>query len=285
MREWIKKARNRVSKKSTYHLHMISDSTGETLITAGKAAASQYTNWRAIEHISPMVRTPGQLEKAINVIIKQPGMVLYTMIDKDLERQLKDQCLEQGVPILNVLNPVTKLFDSFLGEKISGRIGAQHALDDNYFGRLEALRFAMAHDDGNLPTDIEEADVILIGISRTSKTPTSIYLAQRGVKAANIPLVPTVELPREIYSVIHPLVVALIASAERILQVRENRLLAYDRELQSDTYVDRAAIQEELVRTRRLCKTNDWPMIDVSKRSIEETAAAILALREQAGQY
>ena len=162
---------------------------------------------------------------------------------------------------------------------MSGRIGAQHTLDEDYFGRLDAIRFTMNHDDGNLPDKIEEADVILIGISRTSKTPTSIYLAQRGLKVANIPLVPGVDLPEAVMEAREPLVVALIASAERIVQVRENRLLAFDRDLAGDEYVDRASVQEELNWTRRLCKDNSWPMIDVSKRSIEETAAAILALR------
>lgn len=280
MRNWIRKAREKVSNKTFFHLHMISDSTGETLITTGRAAAAQYTNWRSIEHITPMVRSAEQLEKALAAVDGTPGIVLYTMVDQELERQLQDRCLVLGVPALNVLAPVTKIFDAFLGDTMSGRIGAQHALDEEYFGRLDAIKFAMDHDDGNLPDDLEEADVILIGISRTSKTPTSIYLAQRGTKVVNIPLVPGVDLPDEIPNVKHPMVVALVASAERIVQVRENRLLAFDRDLTGDTYVDRASVQEELAWTRRLCKQNDWPMIDVSKRSIEETAAAILALRE-----
>lgn len=280
MRNWIKRARDKVSSKAAFHLHMISDSTGETLITTGRAAAAQYTNWRAVEHITPMVRSSQKLDKVLDEVRESPGMVLYTMIDPELERQLQERCHAMAVPALNILAPVTKLFEGFLGEKMSGRMGAQHALNEEYFSRLDAIRFAMAHDDGNLPADIEEADIILIGISRTSKTPTSIYLAQRGIKAFNIPLVPDIELPTEIYSVDHPMVVALVASAERILQVRENRLLAFDRNLAGDAYVDRAAIQEELARTRRLCKQHGWPMIDVSKRSVEETAAAILALRQ-----
>ena len=280
MRNWIRKAREKVSNKTFFHLHMISDSTGETLTTLGRAIAAQYSNWRAVEHISPMVRSKEQLEKAIEIIDGTPGIVLYTLVDTEHEIQLRKRCSEIGVPTLNVLTPATKVFDDYLGDTVSGRSGAQHALDEDYFTRLDAIRFVMAHDDGNLPDDIEEADVILLGISRTSKTPTSIYLGQRGVKVVNIPLVPGVDLPSEIPTVKHPMVVALVASAERILQVRENRLLAYDRDLAGDIYVDRASIQEELAWTRRLCKKNDWPMIDVSKRSIEETAAAILALRQ-----
>ena len=279
MREWIRKAKEKVSKKAFFHLHMISDSTGETLITTGRAVASQYSNWRAIEHITPMVRTSQELENALEKVDGTPGIVLYTMVDPSLEQDLKNRCNNLGVPALNILAPVTKVFDKFLGDTVSGRMGAQHTLDEDYFGRLDAIQFAMAHDDGNIPDNVEDSDVILIGISRTSKTPTSIYLAQRGYKTFNIPLVPGNELPQEVIESKHPLVVALIASADRIQQVRENRLLAFDRELSGDTYVDRASIQEELAWTRRLCKQNNWPMIDVSKRSVEETAAAILALR------
>ncbi len=282
MKNWIRKAREKVSKKTFYHLHLISDSTGETLITTTRAAAAQYTNWRPVEHITSMVRSTEKLETALEAVDKNPGMVLYTMVDKELENLLKTRCRALSVPSLNVLAPITNIFDTFLGDKISGRMGAQHALDEDYFGRLDAIRFAMAHDDGNLPDDVEEADIILIGISRTSKTPTSIHLAQRGMKAFNIPLVPGIELPQQVIAAQKPLVVALVASAERILQVRENRLLAFDRDISNDAYVDRASIQEELVWTRRLCKENGWPMIDVSKRSVEETAAAILALRKQA---
>ncbi|NKB51584.1 MAG: pyruvate, phosphate dikinase/phosphoenolpyruvate synthase regulator [Rhizobiaceae bacterium] len=279
VKRWIQRAREKVSKKTFFHLHLISDSTGETLITTGRAAAAQYTNWRAVEHVTPMVRSAEKLEKALNGVDATPGIVLYTMVDQKLESILVNRCKALGVPAVNVLDPVTKVFDGFLGDTMSGRVGAQHAMDEEYFDRLEAVQFAMAHDDGNLPDDIEEAEIILIGISRTSKTPTSIYLAQRGIKTINIPLVPGVDLPAEIISAKQPLVVALVASAERILQVRENRLLAFDRDLTGDIYVDRASIQEELALTRRLCKQNNWPMIDVSKRSVEETAAAILALR------
>lgn len=279
MKNWLQKAREKVSRKTFFHLHLISDSTGETLITAGRAAAAQYANWHAVEHVTPMVRKRQQLDKALDAVDAAPGIVLYTMVDESLAQALQERCLKMGVPAHNVLAPMTKVFDSYLGDSVSGRMGAQHAMDEEYFGRLEAIRFAMVHDDGNLPEDLEEADIILIGISRTSKTPTSIYLAQRGVKVINIPLVPGADLPDGVYKVTHPMVVALVASAERILQVRENRLLAFEREFSRDNYVDRASIMEELAWTRRLCKQNNWSMIDVSKRSIEETAAAILALR------
>lgn len=280
VRSWLQKARQRVSKKSFFHLHMISDSTGETLTTVGRAAAAQYTNWRAIEHISPMVRDEEALKSALQKIEDAPGIVLYTLVNPAHSEFLQARCMALEAPAINVLDPLTQVFDQHLGEKMSGQIGAQHALDEDYFGRLEALRFAMNHDDGNLPDNAEEIDVILIGISRTSKTPTSIYLAQKGLKVCNVPLVLGNELPEKILQAKKPLIVALMASVERILQVRENRLLAFERDFTDDTYIDRASIQEELVWTRQLCKENSWPMIDVSKRSVEETAAAILALMQ-----
>ena len=279
MKQWIQRARERVSRKSFFHLHLISDSTGETLSTTGRAAAAQYAKWRAVEHITSMVRDRAKLEKALDEVEASPGIVLYTMVDRNLEQFLKNRCKVMGIPAVNVLEPVTRVFDSFLGDKMSGTIGAQHALDESYFERLEAVQFSMAHDDGNLPDNIEEADIVLIGISRTSKTPTSIYLAQRGFKTINIPLVPGIDLPSEIFAAKNPLIVALVATAERILAIRENRLLAFDQDLTGDIYVDRASIQQELAETRQLSKRNGWPVIDVTKRSVEETAAAILALR------
>ncbi|MGI9357284.1 MAG: pyruvate, water dikinase regulatory protein [Rhizobiaceae bacterium] len=278
MRQWLQKAREKVSRKTFFHLHLISDSTGETLVTAGRAAAAQYPAWRSIEHVTPMVRDTADLEKALAAVDETPGIVLYTMVDEKLAALLDERCRAMGVPSRNILAPVVETFEAFLGETRSGRMGAQHEMDEDYFGRLEAIQFAMTHDDGNLPANIEEADIILIGISRTSKTPTSIHLAQRGMKAFNVPLVPGSDLPQAIIDAKSPMIVALVASAERILQVRENRLLAYDYEKKDGNYADKASILEELSWTRRLCKQHGWPMIDVSRRSVEETAAAILAL-------
>ncbi len=287
MRNWIRSAANaaraKVRRKTFFHLHLISDSTGETLMIAGRAVASQYVNYRALEHVTPMVRSQEQLNAALDAVEKEPGIVLYTLVDSDLDAATRERCAELGVPAVDVLSPVTKLFDDYLGETKSGRVGAQHTLDEDYFRRLDAIKFAMAHDDGNLPADLEKADVVLIGISRTSKTPTSVTLAQRGVKTVNIPLVPGISLPDAVLEAKRPLVVALVASADRIRQVRENRLLAFDRELAGDIYVDRAAIAEELAWTRRLCRENDWPMIDVTKRSVEESAAAIHRLAHERG--
>lgn len=282
MKNWLARARDRVARKSYFHLHLISDSTGTTLATIARAAAAQYTGWRAVEHATPMVTDESKLDAALDAVDSNPGIVLYTMVDQKLADRLSARCAQLGVPSVNVLAPLTQAFDSHLGETMSGKAGAQHALDEDYFGRLEALRFAMVHDDGNLPPDMEMVDIVLLGISRTSKTPTSIYLAQRGLRVANIPLVMGSDVPETVFEARNPLIVGLIATADRILQVRQNRLLAFENHSNDGSYVDRAAIIEELSWTRRLCSENNWPLIDVSRRSVEETAAAILALRQHA---
>jgi regulator of PEP synthase PpsR (kinase-PPPase family) len=256
----------------------VSDATGETLMAAGRAVSALYHHSHAIEHVYAMVRNRNQLAITLKGIEMEPGIVLYTLVDRELIKMLEEACTELGLPAVNLLNPVMKVFDSYLGQQSSGRVGAQHALDEDYFKRMEAVNFTMMHDDGQLPADIEQADVVLIGISRTSKTPTSIYLAQRGVKTVNIPLVPGVPLNPEVFAASHPLVIALIATPERIVQVRQNRVLALDNEFSDHSYTDRASIGEELSYARKLCIQNHWPMIDVSRRSVEETAAAILAL-------
>jgi regulator of PEP synthase PpsR (kinase-PPPase family) len=184
-----------------------------------------------------------------------------------------------GLPCVSVLEPVLKVFQSYLGTPAGRRVGAQHALDAEYFRRIDALNFTMEHDDGQLPPDIEEADIILIGISRTSKTPTSIYLANRGIKTANVPIVLGVPIPPSIAAAKRPLVVGLIATAERISHVRQNRVLGSSIGYDPQSYVDRTVIAQELAYARRICATHGWPTIDVSRRSIEETAAAIVALR------
>lgn len=262
-----------------FHLHLISDATGETLIAASRAVTSQYKGTQAIEHVYPLVRTRRQLERIVEAIDREPGIVLYTITDAELGGFLSDRCREMGTPCVSVLEPIFQLFQSYLGIPTARKVGAQHELSAEYFARIDALNFTVMHDDGLMPENIEEADIVLIGISRTSKTPTSIYLANRGIKTTNIPIVPGVELPEQIMGAKHPLVVALVATADRIQQVRQNRILGHGTD--KTAYVDRASIGEELAYTRRLCARNGWPMIDVSRKSIEETAAAIMALRAE----
>ena len=266
---------------SYFHLHLVSDATGETLIAAGRAASSQYADARAIEHVYPLIRTRKQLDRVLMQIDENPGIILYTLLDPDLSAYLDHQAGEIGLPAVSVLEPIIAVFQSYLGHQAGRRAGAQHVLDADYFRRMDALNFTMEHDDGQMSQDLDEADIVLIGISRTSKTPTSIYLANRGFKTANIPIVPNVPLPEELEKAKKPLIVGLVASAERVSQVRENRILGNTQDYTGADYIDRASIAEELTYARRICERNNWPVLDVSRRSIEETAAAVLALHKQ----
>jgi [pyruvate, water dikinase]-phosphate phosphotransferase / [pyruvate, water dikinase] kinase len=261
-----------------FHLHLVSDATGETLITVARAAAAQYATVAPIEHIYPLVRNEKQLERVISEIEAAPGVVLYTLLDRVLADRLETKCREFGIPYLSILGPVLTLFQSYLGAESTRRVGAQHTLNAEYFKRIDALNYTMLHDDGQHTDDLEHADVVLTGVSRTSKTPTSIYLANRGVKTANVPLVPNMAVPAQLERLTAPLVVGLYASPERIVQIRQNRLLGLNAQRDDDLYVDRKAVTEEIAFSRRLCAKHNWPVIDVTRRSIEETAAAVMAL-------
>ena len=263
--------------RSYFHLHLVSDSTGETLIAVGRAVAAQYEDISPIEHVYPLVRSPAQLARAVTEIETAPGIVLYTIVDNDLAEQLAVACNELGLPHLSVLAPVHQLMRSYLGAASHARPGAQHVLNADYFKRIDAMNFTLMHDDGQVPEDLEQADIVLVGVSRTSKTPTSIYLANRGLKTANIPFVPEIPLPPELLQAKKPLIVGLIASPDRVVQIRQNRLLSLNAESDS-AYVDRDSVAQELIAARHLFAANQWPVIDVSRRSIEETAAAVLDL-------
>ena len=261
-----------------FHLHLISDSTGETLITVARAAAAQYTSVVPVEHMHPLVRSNKQLDRVLTEIEATPGIVLYTLLEENLVERLEKVCRELGVPSLSILGPVLNLFQSYLGGHSEHRIVAQHVLNNEYFKRIDALNFTMLHDDGQHVDGMEQADVVLVGVSRTSKTPTSIYLANRGVKTANFPLIPGVPVPPQIEALAQPLVVGLTASPERIVQIRQNRLLGLNAQHDADQYVDREAVAAEVAAARKLCGKHNWPIIDVTRRSIEETATEIMAL-------
>jgi hypothetical protein len=264
--------------ESYFHLHLISDATGETLITVARAAAAQYASMSPIEHMHPLVRTQKQLDRVLAAIEEFPGIVLYTLLDQELTIRLEDKCRALGLPFLSILGPVLGLFQSYLGGAAKPRVGAQHTLNAEYFKRIDALNYTMLHDDGQHVDDLEEADVVLIGVSRTSKTPTSIYLANRGVKTANVPLVPGVPVPAQLEHLSQPLIVGLYASPERIVQIRQHRLLGLKAQHDADQYIDRQAVAKEITSSRKLCSKNNWPSIDVTRRSIEETAAAVISL-------
>ena len=270
-----------------FHLHLVSDATGETLITVARAAAAQYASVSPVEHIHPLVRTQKQLDRVLAEIESAPGIVLYTLLESELRSRLEEACRASGLPCLSILGPVLSLFQSYLGGEAKPRVGAQHTLNAEYFKRIDALNYTILHDDGQHVDDLEQADVVLVGVSRTSKTPTSIYLANRGVKTANVPLVPGVDIPSKIETLTQPLVVGLTASPERIVQIRQNRLLGLRAEHNADQYIDRQAVAAEIASARKLCGKHNWPIIDVTRRSIEETAAEVMTLlaerRRQSG--
>jgi len=260
-----------------YHLHMISDSTGETLNIFAKAVSAQFEGAAAREHIYSLVRSENQLRRVLQHITANPGIVFSTLVNPGLRHVLELECAKLSLPCVNILDAAVEAMKKYLGAEETHRPGAQHEMDSRYQERVEALNYTIQHDDGqNLPT-IAEADVVLVGVSRSSKTPTSIYLAIRGVRTANIPIVPGVAPPDYLFVLKKPLYVGLWLSPERLLQIRRNRLTTMGENKSSD-YVDEDAIRAELTMTRRLFERYQWPTIDVTRRSIEETAAAILNL-------
>jgi len=263
-----------------FHVHLISDSTGETLNAMTKAVCARFDNVSPIEHIYPLVRSPRQLERILREIEDAPGVVIHTVVDRELRMELEAACRDLETPCLAALDPLTAALGRYLGAQLTTRVGAQHALDAEYFERIEALNYAIGHDDGQAHKDLESADVVLVGVSRTSKTPTSIYLAHRGVRAANVPLAPGVPAPEALFKVKKPLVVGLLVSPERLLQIRRNRLLALN-ENRGTNYVDPDAVREEIIADRRMFERQGWPVIDVTRRSVEETAAAVINLLNQ----
>ena len=255
-----------------FHVHLVSDSTGETLNAMARAVCARFDDVLPIEHIYALVRSGRQLERVLAEIAGAPGVVLHTIVDRDLRAQLEAGCREIDMSCIAALDPLVSALGRYLGASLSTRVGAQHTLDAGYFERMDALNFAMAHDDGQGNTDLEAADVVLVGVSRTSKTPTSIYLAHRGVRAANVPLAPGIEPPAKLFELTKPLVIGLTVSPDRLLQIRRNRLLSI-REERESAYVEEQAVRDEIVRARRLFERHRWPVIDVTRRSVEETAA------------
>lgn len=266
-----------------FHLHLVSDATGTTLLGLARACIAQFEGIEPVQKFWPLVRTQRQLDQIIAKIEENPGPVIFTFVDKKMRKRLQDRCEELHVPCVAVLDPIIRSLSSYLGVHAKGVPGLQHAMDDAYFRRVSAVDYALRHDDGRDLEDLESADVILVGVSRTSKTPTSIFLARRGIKVANIPLVPGVEVPPEKFDLKNPFYVGLTTSAERLVQLRRSRLKAdesaghYD----ENEYLDMERVEQEIREARRLFSKNGWPVINVTKRSIEETAAEIMALLQR----
>src|SRR5436305_4451416 len=259
------------------HLHLLSDSTGETLENIAKAALAQYDDVETVRHFWPMVRTESHLERILQEIAQNPGLVIYTLVNPTTRRVLESRCHALGLPTVAPLDPVNAALSGLLGVQAKMRPGRQHVLDAAYFARVDAIQFTIAHDDGIGVENWEEADIVLAGVSRSSKTPTSIYLANRGYKVANVPLVPESPPPSSLFALKHPLIVGLTTNPERLIQIRRNRLLSLNQAPETD-YVDTEAVNAELAFARRMFADNGWPVIDVTRRSIEETALAIVKL-------
>lgn len=265
--------------KNRPHIHLVSDATGETLKSVAKAGLVQFQkSAEEVEtHTWALVRTPAHMERVLEAITKIGGLVMFTIVDPSLRDILVKHCGKHRITYVAVLDPVMHAMGKFFGEKAGTQPGRQHELDAEYFARIDAMHYTIAHDDGQHTEDLEKADIVLVGVSRTSKTPTSIYLANRGYKTANIPIVPELGLPPGMESLSGPLVVGLTTSPDRLVMVRRNRLLAMNEKTETD-YVDAERVRAEVAEARRLCAKHSWPVIDVTRRSIEETAAAILNL-------
>ena len=262
---------------SRLHLHLLSDSTGETLEMVAKAALAQFEDADIIRHFWPMVRSKQHLDRIVPDLAANPGLVLFTLVNPETRQRLEDHCRQLSLPAVPALDAVTAALEDQLGQEAHGRPGRQHLMDDAYFKRVDAIHYTIAHDDGVGWENWEEADIVLAGVSRSSKTPTSIYLANRGYKTANIPLVIESPPPDALYELKRPLVVGLTTAPERLVQIRRNRLLSLNEQAETP-YIDDERVREEVKFARRMFADNGWPVIDVTRRSIEETAAAVINL-------
>ncbi len=260
-----------------FHVHLVSDSTGETLNAMARAVCARFDNILPIEHIYALVRSQRQLDRALGDIEEAPGVVLHTIVDPGLREALEEGCRRLDMPCIAALDPLVSAMSRYLGASTTTRVGAHLRLDNDYFNRMDALNYAIGHDDGQGGQDLDQADVVLVGVSRTSKTPTCIYLAHRGVRAANVPLVPGRPLPERLFQLKNALVVGLTVAPDRLIQIRRNRLLSL-KENRESSYIDTDTVRDEIVQARRLYERQGWPVIDVTRRSVEETAAAVMNL-------
>jgi regulator of PEP synthase PpsR (kinase-PPPase family) len=259
------------------HLHLLSDSTGETLEMIAKAALAQFDDAEVIRHFWPMVRSLHHLDRIVEDLAANPGLVLYTLVNDETRRRLEERCRALGLPHVAPLDSVNAALEDRLGVEAKARPGRQHAMDEAYFARVDAIQFTIAHDDGIAWEDWEQADILLAGVSRSSKTPTSIYLANRGFKVANIPLVIESPPPPLLFQLERPMIVGLTTAPRRLVEIRRNRLLSLNERTET-AYVDEERVEQEVACARRMFADNGWPVIDVTRRSIEETAAAIIKL-------
>lgn len=260
------------------NLHLVSDSTGETLNSISRAVIARFDNPGIVQHRWFLVRSRMNLDRVIEGIEQEPGPVIFTLVDNSLRHTLEETCSRLGVPFLSALDGVMEMLQAEIGARAMAKRAAQHVMDADYFRRIDAMHYVLSHDDGQGTAGIANADVVLVGVSRSSKTPTCFYLANRGVKAANIPLVPGASLPPELEHPPCP-VVGLTIDPIALLDIRRHRLRIIGGDgmrMGESEYVDPDAVKKEILAARRLCAARGWPVIDVTRRSIEETAAAII---------
>ena len=270
--------------KSTLTLHLVSDSTGETLKAVSSAAAAQFSELKYQQKIYPMVRTVTQLERVFKNIKDEKGVVFCTLVEEEVREKLEQFCKKEKILYLPVMENIVSFLEEYTGFEAINKPGGQHILNDDYFKRIEAINYTLEHDDGQGQLNLENADVIVVGVSRTSKTPTCIYLANQGIKAANYPLVPHVGISEELENVKNTQVVALITSAHTLVEIRRKRSIELGLNNTDNDYIDIHKVEEEITTAKRIFANKGWPVIDITRRSVEETASAImniLSLKEE----
>lgn len=266
--------------KKTIHLYLVSDSTGETVLSVARSAFAHFEGFKIEEHLWSLVRTKGQIDKLSNQIQKNQGIVMFTIANEALQKYLREICVELQVLAIPILSEVVSTISSYLGVKAISQPGRQHAMNEDYFSRINAINFSLAHDDGQSYFDISNADIILVGPSRTSKSPTSIYLAYRGYKTANIPFISGQKLPDILTTLEKPLIIGLLINSERLIEIRKTRLVNLNQS-SNNNYIDYDAVDKELLQAKKLYQRYGWPIIEVTRKSVEETSANIIKLYEQ----
>lgn len=270
--------------KNTLTLHLVSDSTGETLKAVSSAAAAQFSELEYQQKTYPMVRTATQLERVFKNIKEEKGVVFCTLVEEEVREKLEQFCKKENILYLPVMENIVSVLEEYTGFEAINKPGGQHILNDDYFKRIEAINYTLEHDDGQGQLNLENADVIVVGVSRTSKTPTCIYLANQGIKAANYPLVPHVGISEELENVKNTQVVALITSAHTLVEIRRKRSIELGLNNTDNDYIDIHKVEEEITTAKRIFANKGWPVIDITRRSVEETASAImniLSLKEE----
>mgnify|MGYP001253413882 FL=1 len=266
--------------ENTHQIYLISDSTGETLDRIFMALKAQFNNFNYDLSQFSFTRTENQISSILNdAKEKESPIILYTVVNSKLAKFLADEARKRNIPCFGVLGDLILNFSKILNEKATHQPSAQHVLDEDYYRRIEAIQFTMNHDDGNNTENILESDIILVGVSRTSKTPTSIYLANKGLKTSNVPLVNEMSIPKGVAETKGICVVGLTTEAERLYDIRRNRLNSL-KENEASDYTNLEKIRNEVDQSKKLFKKNKWPVIDVTRKSVEETAASIIKIFE-----